>query len=115
MPNAARSWQTLAATCMMVVFTVVPLCATATTNDINKIVLPAPLIWPMFPTDVRRASQWQLTTGGPTEFGSPAIAPDHTVYVGTDDGTLYAINPNGSFQWTVPTRWLWRKVRSTTF
>jgi eukaryotic-like serine/threonine-protein kinase len=31
---------------------------------------------------------------------SPAIGADGTVYVGSDDNKLYAINPDGSLKWT---------------
>ena len=34
--------------------------------------------------------------------GSPAIAEDGTIYVGSWDGTLYAINPDGISPWVYP-------------
>ena len=34
---------------------------------------------------------------------SPAIAADGTVYVGSDDYKLYAINPNGTLKWSYTT------------
>ena len=33
---------------------------------------------------------------------SPAIDSDGTVYFGTDDGILYAVNPDGTLKWTFP-------------
>jgi outer membrane protein assembly factor BamB len=33
---------------------------------------------------------------------SPAIAPDGTIYVGSMDTNLYALNPNGTIKWTHP-------------
>ncbi len=47
--------------------------------------------------------RWEFTTGGPI-FSSPAIADDGTIYVGSDDKKLYAINPNGSGQWEFVTQ-----------
>jgi hypothetical protein len=40
----------------------------------------------------------QLITKGPVS-SSPAIGSDGTVYVGSSDKYLYAINPNGSQKW----------------
>ena len=38
-------------------------------------------------------------------FSSPAVAPDGTVYIGADDGKLYALNPaNGAINWEFNTR-----------
>ena len=34
---------------------------------------------------------------------SPAIGADGTIYVGSDDNNLYAINPNGTQKWAFPT------------
>lgn len=39
-----------------------------------------------------------FTTGGYI-VSSPAVAPDGTLYVGTQDKYLYALNPNGSLNW----------------
>jgi outer membrane protein assembly factor BamB len=35
--------------------------------------------------------KWEVATGGPISASSPALGPDGTVYVGSDDGLLYAI------------------------
>ncbi|MBI5693413.1 MAG: PQQ-like beta-propeller repeat protein [Verrucomicrobia bacterium] len=38
-------------------------------------------------------------------YSSPAVGPDGTVYVGVDDGKLYALNPaNGAIKWEYDTR-----------
>jgi outer membrane protein assembly factor BamB/subtilisin family serine protease len=47
-------------------------------------------------------SQWQFTTGGAIT-GSPAVAPDGTIYVGSTDGNLYAISSSGAQLWTYQT------------
>jgi len=54
-------------------------------------------------------SKWEFLTfdvgdghGGPIN-SSPAIGPDGTVYVGSDDGYLYAINPDGTEKWSFET------------
>jgi len=41
--------------------------------------------------------KWRYQTGGP--LSSPAIAADGTVYVGSNDGYLYALNPDGTLKW----------------
>ncbi|OEU79872.1 MAG: hypothetical protein BA865_12325, partial [Desulfobacterales bacterium S5133MH4] len=42
--------------------------------------------------------KWEFPTGG-SVFSSPAVGPDGTIYVGSDDGKLYAINPDGTQKW----------------
>jgi len=58
--------------------------------------------------------KWQFQTGGPVSAGvtvadnnvvqpllsSPTIGPDGTVYVGAQNGKLYAVDVNGSLRWT---------------
>ncbi len=41
---------------------------------------------------------WKFKTGDAID-SSPAIGPDETIYVGSNDGYLYAINPNGTLKW----------------
>ncbi len=41
---------------------------------------------------------WTYTTSGAVR-STPAVADDGTIYVGSDDGRLYAINPDGSLKW----------------
>ena len=47
-------------------------------------------------------SQWTYRMGSQVE-SSPAIGADGTVYAGTLDGHLYAINPDGSLEWAYTT------------
>ena len=66
--------------------------------------------WPMFRHDLRHTGQspytgaataierWEFLAGSPVH-SSPAIGADGTIYVGSDDGKLYAVNPNGSKRW----------------
>jgi outer membrane protein assembly factor BamB len=74
--------------------------------------------WPMFQGDARHTGrsgaigpladnlQWQFMVIGTP--GSPAVAPDGTVYLPTGmpsidaGGLLYAINPDGTQKWRVP-------------
>jgi len=39
------------------------------------------------------------TTGGKGFYSSPTLGPDGTLYVGGNDGYLYAIAPDGSLKW----------------
>ena len=48
------------------------------------------------------AQKWAFETGG-SVVSSPAIGSDGTIYVGSNDGNLYAINPTGSLKWTFQT------------
>jgi len=45
--------------------------------------------------------KWAFKTGG--WVGSPAISSDGTIYVGSSDHNLYAINPDGTQQWVFET------------
>ncbi len=45
---------------------------------------------------------WSFKTNGAI-FSSPAIGPDGTVYIGSDDGNLYALNPDGTVKWKFQT------------
>jgi hypothetical protein len=46
--------------------------------------------------------KWSYTTNG-SIYSSPAIGADGTIYVGSLDNSLYAINPNGSLKWSYTT------------
>jgi outer membrane protein assembly factor BamB len=48
------------------------------------------------------ALKWSYPTAGVVR-SSPAISADGTVYVGSNDGKLYAINPDGSPKWSYTT------------
>ena len=66
--------------------------------------------WPMRSHDLRHSGlsshfgaqtatlRWQFATGGEV-WGGPAIGADGTVYIGSDDSNLYAINPDGTEKW----------------
>ncbi len=47
--------------------------------------------------------KWYFQTGDWID-SSPAIAPDGTIYVGSDDNYLMAINPDGTLKWAFKTR-----------
>ena len=42
--------------------------------------------------------KWTFLTGGAV-YSSPAVGTDGTIYVGSDDAYLYAVNPNGTQKW----------------
>ena len=46
--------------------------------------------------------KWSFQTGRDVD-SSPAIGSDGTIYVGSDDSYLYAINPDGSRKWRFKT------------
>jgi len=46
--------------------------------------------------------KWSYQTGN-FVISSPAIGADGTIYVGSYDNYLYAINPNGAFKWSYQT------------
>lgn len=53
-------------------------------------------------------SVWQAATGrsavtGDSITGGPAVAPDGTIYFGSIDKSLYALNADGSLRWIFPT------------
>lgn len=70
--------------------------------------------WPMFRHDLQHTGKspyngpnspvlkWSYATGSYVN-SSPAIGADGTVYVGSDDHNLYAINPNGTIKWSYAT------------
>jgi outer membrane protein assembly factor BamB len=75
---------------------------------------PAASPWPMFGQNPQRTARspysgpdvaklkWSFTTGGDV-YSSPTIGPDGTIYVGSDDDNLYAVNPDGSQKRTLTT------------
>jgi len=70
--------------------------------------------WPMFHHDLKHtgrspylgpqtnAVKWSYQTGDWVE-SSPAIGSDGTIYVGSDNDNLYAINSNGTLKWSYQT------------
>ncbi|UCF49983.1 MAG: PQQ-binding-like beta-propeller repeat protein [Thermoplasmatales archaeon] len=72
---------------------------------------PAGSPWPMFRMDAKHSGistydtshvdgtiLWTFETGDGIE-SSPAIGSDGTIYIGSHDGYLYAINPDGTEKW----------------
>ncbi|MBL7183088.1 MAG: PQQ-like beta-propeller repeat protein [Anaerolineae bacterium] len=69
--------------------------------------------WPMVLHDLQHTSRspysgpsipglkWSYAMGG--GVGSPSIGSDGTIYAGSGDGKLYAINPNGTLRWSFAT------------
>ena len=52
------------------------------------------------PIDTLRIWRCQIKTGVPaSNYSSPAIGPDGTIYVGSQDNYLYAVNPDGTLRW----------------
>jgi len=52
------------------------------------------------PLDTLRKWRLQLAAGYDLSLlSSPAIAPDGTIYVGSPDSALYAVNPDGTLKW----------------
>lgn len=74
----------------------------------------AGLIWPTFHYNAQRTGKspysgpqdstiaWTFHTGGAI-YSSPAIDANGTVYVGSENQKLYAINPDGTLKWMYPT------------
>jgi outer membrane protein assembly factor BamB len=47
---------------------------------------------------LKKVLKWEFVAKGPIH-SSPAIGSDGTVYIGSSDSYVYAINPNGSLKW----------------
>lgn len=47
--------------------------------------------------------KWSFETGGDIDNSSPAMAGDGTIYVGSEDSYLYAVNPDGTQKWRFET------------
>ena len=54
------------------------------------------------PATTPGAEKWVFPTGDQVT-SSPAIGPDGTIYVGSADYNLYAINPDGTEKWAFTT------------
>jgi len=62
-------------------------------------------IWLLFPCILYAqdgTEKWAFETGG-SVFSSPAIGSDGTIYVGSSDNKLYAVNPDGTQKWAFAT------------
>lgn len=46
---------------------------------------------------------WQLNAPESTVNSTPAIGDDGTIYIGSEDGLLYAVSPSGNLIWSFPT------------
>jgi|GEM_PF-2260460 len=78
---------------------------------------PADSPWPMFGQNPQRTGQspytgpeapglkWSFATGGEV-WSSPVVGADGTIYVGSNDHNLYAINPDGTQKWSFETGFL---------
>lgn len=47
--------------------------------------------------------KWAFSTGGYVGFSSPAIGPDGSIYLGSYDKKLYAVNQDGTAKWSFAT------------
>lgn len=43
-----------------------------------------------------------IVTGPNSMYTTPLISPNGTIYIGSNEGIFYALNPNGSLKWKVP-------------
>jgi outer membrane protein assembly factor BamB len=72
--------------------------------------------WPMFQHDLAHTGRsqfstssnpgtlkWKFATGSSFLGSSPAVGADGTIYIGSEGGNLYAVNPNGTEKWTFAT------------
>ncbi|MDD5188625.1 MAG: PQQ-binding-like beta-propeller repeat protein, partial [Methanoregula sp.] len=71
--------------------------------------------WPKFSYDLNNSGQspyngpesntikWVYSAGGAIYSSSPTIGQDGTIYFGSYDNNIYAINPNGSLKWNFST------------
>ena len=56
------------------------------------------------PADTLIIWRYQIQAGAPqSNYSSPAIGPDSTIYVGSTDNYLYAVNSDGTLKWRFPT------------
>ncbi|MBI4713426.1 MAG: PQQ-binding-like beta-propeller repeat protein [Planctomycetes bacterium] len=87
----------------------------ATTNPSGPSPTLAGSPWPMLHHNPQHTGQspyvgsttntlkWSYTTGAGILFSSAAIGSDGTIYVGSRDKKLYAINPDGTLKWSYST------------
>lgn len=45
------------------------------------------------------SQKWEYKIGGGYIYSSPAVGGDGTIYIGSSDGNLYAVNPDGTEKW----------------
>ena len=83
-------------------------------NQQGSLTLTSPL-WAMFRHDPRHTGlspfdtsantgtqKWELVTGGEVN-SSPAVGADGTIYVGSFDDNVYALNPDSTLEWEFAT------------
>jgi outer membrane protein assembly factor BamB len=46
------------------------------------------------------AGEWRFNTGGEIESSAAVDPDDRTIYIGSDEGSLWAVNPNGTEKWS---------------
>jgi len=83
------------------------------TGQGNSYPPPVEHAWPMFQHDAQHTGmspfdgpkyhriKWKLNIGG--GHSAPAVDMYDTVYLGSEKGGLYAVNPDGSIKWKFPT------------
>jgi outer membrane protein assembly factor BamB len=66
-------------------------------------------VYAIKPDGTSKGLSWPFDTAGAImtspaydDNGTPADITDDTIYIGSDDGHLYAINPNGTEKWRFP-------------
>jgi outer membrane protein assembly factor BamB len=66
-------------------------------------------VYAINPDGTPKGLSWPIATGGPVisspaieDNGTPADISDDTIYVGSNDGHLYAINTDGTQKWRFP-------------
>ncbi|MDI7268576.1 MAG: PQQ-binding-like beta-propeller repeat protein [Myxococcota bacterium] len=57
----------------------------------------------LYALDMEGLVRWRVATGGKV-FSSPALLPDGTIVVGSQDGHLWAVRPDGTARWKYRTR-----------
>ena len=85
------------------------------TNAISSIMIAGASPWPKFHRDIQSTglspintssitgtTKWSYATGN-VIYSSPTISADGTIYVGSSDNSLYAINPDGTKKWSYAT------------
>lgn len=65
----------------------------------------------VYALDASHRLKWRLVMGRPLHpnptdptaagMAAPNVAPDGTIYVGSDDGRLYAVSPSGRARWSI--------------
>ncbi len=71
--------------------------------------------WPMYMHDLNHSglspftgsqtnnTKWTFATGSAIAYGNPTLGSDGTIYIGSSNSILYALNPDGSLKWSYTT------------